>query len=154
MALREMLKEATRDEHVALEALLALDRPALTLEAYQDYLRVTHAFYGRVEPALRASRELAALGLDMGLRAKRGWLEADLAWFGVAPLAVVGVRVPAEGRALEHVGAAEGPGAIRDVGHAHPLDREGRHAEPSEVRIEPAALGAQAHVEPQGRELA
>jgi heme oxygenase len=94
MPLRDTLEEATREEHLALEALLALDRPGLTLAEYQDYLRLSHAFYGRVEPALRTSRALAALGLDMGLRNKRGWLEADLAWFGVAPLEAEAPCIP------------------------------------------------------------
>ena len=87
MALRDFLKQSTRDEHRALESLLALDAPALPLAAYQEYLRGMHAFHARVEPLLHASPALAALGIDMDPRSKRGWLEADLAWFGLPPLA-------------------------------------------------------------------
>ena len=86
MSLRETLKARTTGEHRALEELLALDRPDLSLQAYRDYLRLTHAFYNRLEPQLADSPHLAALGLDMRLRAKRKWLEADLSYFAEMPL--------------------------------------------------------------------
>ena len=94
MGLRETLKESTRDEHVALEALLALERPALTIHDYQGYLTATHAYYRRIEPRLGSSATLAAMGLDMRRRGKRAWLESDLAWFGLAPIAAADPPVP------------------------------------------------------------
>jgi heme oxygenase len=86
MALRESLKTRTTPEHRALEGLLGLDRPDLSLEAYREYLRLTHAFYSRLEPQLAESPHLAALGLDMRLRAKRKWLEDDLQYFEQPPV--------------------------------------------------------------------
>lgn len=104
MALRDLLRRSTRDEHAALESLLALDAPALPLAAYQEYLRGMHAFHARVEPLLRAPA-LAALGVDMGARAKRAWLEEDLRWFGLAPLDDA-PRVPAMADASRALGCA------------------------------------------------
>lgn len=102
MGLRESLREATREEHSALEALLALDRPALSLTQYRQYLRLTHGFYREVEPVLARAPALAALGLDMRRRGKRQWLEADLAFFGVEPVdaAAVPLDLVAPGRLI------------------------------------------------------
>ena len=85
MTLRDRLREATRAEHRHLESLLALERPHLPLVSYQEYLRLTHSFYSALEPRLAGAGELAAIGLDMGQRVKRHWLETDLAFFGLEP---------------------------------------------------------------------
>jgi heme oxygenase (biliverdin-IX-beta and delta-forming) len=101
MALRDALEAGTRAEHEELERLLALDSPALTLAGYQEFLRLTHAIYGSVEPNLCASRTLASVGLDMRLRCKTAWLRADLDHFGVAPLAAtVSLPLLEGGRAI------------------------------------------------------
>lgn len=97
MTLRDRLREATRDEHQRLEMLLALERPGLPLASYQQYLRLTHAFYAALEPRLADARGLAATGLDMGQRVKRHWLAADLAFFGLElPPAAPGARLPSQ----------------------------------------------------------
>lgn len=98
MSLRDRLREATRCEHRDLETLLALERPGLPLSSYQEYLRLAHGFYAALEPRLEGARELAAIGLDMGQRAKRRWLAADLGFFGLEPAASAGVAAaPPEG---------------------------------------------------------
>jgi heme oxygenase len=101
MTLRDRLREATRDEHRRLETLLALERPGLPLASYQQYLRLSHAFYAALEPRLAGARELAATGLDMARRTKRHWLAADLGYFGLAPAAPApGARLPSQGHLL------------------------------------------------------
>jgi heme oxygenase len=101
MTLRDRLREATRGEHQHLETLLALERPGLPLASYQQYLRLTHAFYAALEPPLADARALAATGLDMGQRAKRHWLAADLQFFGLEPAAPArGARLPSEGHLI------------------------------------------------------
>lgn len=86
--LRARLKEGTTGEHASVEQFLRLDSPALTLADYHAYLRGMESFLRGLEPQLEASAALRDFGIDMGARAKGGWLRADLDYFGLRRHAV------------------------------------------------------------------
>lgn len=105
MDLRRTLREQTRDEHEAIESLIDLGRPERSLRDYGEYLRVMHAYVAALEPRLEACAALGELGIAMGERRKRGWLEADLEDLRLEPLADA-VPVPAVAHLSHALGCA------------------------------------------------
>ena len=81
MSLRQQLKRETAPEHRLLEERLALTADTVTLGEYVHYLACTYGYYAGVEPVLRASSHLAALGIDAA-PSKLEALARDLAFFG------------------------------------------------------------------------
>jgi heme oxygenase len=81
--LRTVLARATRPAHAALEAEMRL-QGEVPLPRYLAYLRAMHAIVHAVEADVAIALE--ALGLDARARARRAWLERDLAHFGAPPL--------------------------------------------------------------------
>ena len=119
MTLRILLKDATRPAHERLERLLGLDAPDMTRGRYGEFLRCAHAFHVAMERAFE-SRPLHRWGLDMRVRAKRQWLERDLDFLALQPLAAA-VDAPADdepallGRAYVLEGATLGGRVLLDT---------------------------------------
>ncbi|WP_119716966.1 biliverdin-producing heme oxygenase [Cognatilysobacter tabacisoli] len=90
-ARRRYLREATAAAHAQVDALAA---PALhSTDGYAAYLRGMHRFLRHGEHALRDDQS----GPDV--RARRQWIEFDLATLGVAPLAADEPPAPLHGDA-------------------------------------------------------
>ena len=78
--LRDELRDKTAHLHRATESALDLMGPSVSLERYLSVLRVLHAVYSRIEPAILAHGGWTELGLDMKARSKLPLLEADIAF--------------------------------------------------------------------------
>ena len=98
MSLRQQLKRATALDHRLLEERLALTGNSVSLDDYAAYLECTYQYYAAVEPVLRASAHVAALGVDSASCSRLDALAHDLAFFGKdtpsapAPAAYVPLR--------------------------------------------------------------
>jgi heme oxygenase len=79
-SLREVLRERTTLLHRRAETALDLMNPSLSAEQYFGVLRLFHALYSQLEPAIVAHPGWAVLGLDMSARNKLPLLEQDLAF--------------------------------------------------------------------------
>ena len=77
------LKDQTRAEHVAIEAVLGLIRSDLTVESYRHVLERFYGFYRPVEDALEVAGGWESSGLNLNERKKVPLLEADLQFLGV-----------------------------------------------------------------------
>ena len=77
------LREETRSEHNAIEAVLGLMSASLTLDTYRHTLERFYGFYRPVEEAVHALGGWDGRGLDLGERRKTPLLEADLRALGV-----------------------------------------------------------------------
>jgi heme oxygenase len=101
-----LLREATRPDHEAMEAVPALKRlmaPDLTATEYAAVLQHMYAFHSVLEPVIAvALRDHKALALVDGSRLSA--LAEDLAWFGMPPVRS-GVAVPVLGSAAAAIGA-------------------------------------------------
>ncbi|MBX3290861.1 MAG: biliverdin-producing heme oxygenase [Acidobacteria bacterium] len=78
----QKLKEATRDQHDALESAVDVMNRSLALADYKEMLVKFYRFYSAVEPTLPAA-DLLANGFDIGPRQKLPFLVADLRHLGV-----------------------------------------------------------------------
>ena len=103
MGLRDTLRVSTVAEHQALEGVLGLEAPDLTLHAYGRYLQGMRAMTASVERCL--AQGLGGLGVDLGGRSKLGWLDRDLVHLGLAPWSRIRGLPPMESQA-ERLGCA------------------------------------------------
>ena len=78
----QKLKEATKDQHEALESAVDVMDRSLVLDDYKEMLVKFYRFYSAVEPTLPAA-DLLANGFDIDRRKKLPLLEADLRHLGV-----------------------------------------------------------------------
>ncbi|MBX3245032.1 MAG: biliverdin-producing heme oxygenase [Acidobacteria bacterium] len=78
----QKLKEATKDQHEALESAVDVMDRSLVLDDYKEMLVKFYRFYSAVEPTLPAG-DLLANGFDIDRRKKVPLLEADLRHLGV-----------------------------------------------------------------------
>ena len=78
------LRAETRPQHDALERVVDLLDPTLTLGRYRRWLHVLHGFHAPMERAIGAVPGWSALGLDPVERRRLAWLEADLTSLGEA----------------------------------------------------------------------
>ena len=101
------LRAETRPQHDALERVVDLLDPALTLERYRRWLHVLHGFHAPVERAICAVPGWSALGLDPVERRRLAWLETDLASLGEARAGAFGecAAVPVPRTLSEALGA-------------------------------------------------
>lgn len=76
------LKEATRDQHDALENVVDVMSRTFTIEDYRTLLLKFYRFYAAVEPLLPVD-DLKAEGFDVDARRKLPKLESDLEHIGV-----------------------------------------------------------------------
>ncbi|MGO9600101.1 MAG: biliverdin-producing heme oxygenase [Isosphaeraceae bacterium] len=77
------LRDQTRAEHVAIEAVLGLIRSDLTVESYRHVLERFYGFYRPVEDALEVAGGWESSGLNLNERKKVPLLEADLQFLGL-----------------------------------------------------------------------
>ncbi len=75
------LKETTRSQHDALEAVVDVMNKAFVIDDYKVLLRRFYRFYSAIEPQLPVA-ELADAGFDVSERLKLPLLERDLAALG------------------------------------------------------------------------
>lgn len=76
------LKEATREQHDALETVVDVMNKTFTADNYKGLLKKFYRFYSAIEPTLPAD-ELLAEGFDIGQRRKTPLLEKDLEALGI-----------------------------------------------------------------------
>lgn len=76
------LKEATRDQHEALENVVDVMNKTFSIEDYKELITKFYSFYAAVEPTLPAA-ELSAAGFDVEPRRKTPLLERDLKHLGI-----------------------------------------------------------------------
>ncbi|HEY3838485.1 MAG TPA: biliverdin-producing heme oxygenase [Bryobacteraceae bacterium] len=74
----EDLKRSTADRHRAIEAVVPLTSPSLTVACYADYLEHLLPFYLNIEARLKALPGLASAVIDIAERWKSESLVADL----------------------------------------------------------------------------
>jgi heme oxygenase len=84
--LRERLREATAALHASVETRLDIDAGIVTPNDYAALLARFFGFYAPVERGL-SKLDWRDSGLDFSKRLKAGWIEADLADFGVGDAA-------------------------------------------------------------------
>jgi heme oxygenase (biliverdin-IX-beta and delta-forming) len=76
------LKEATRDQHEALENVVDVMNKTFSIDDYKDLITKFYRFYSAIEPKLPAA-QLNAAGFDIEPRRKTPLLERDLEHLGV-----------------------------------------------------------------------
>lgn len=81
------LKEATRDQHEALENVVDVMSSTFTRDDYIGLITKFYTFYAAIEPTLPAA-SLATAGFDIGPRSKTKMLERDLKYLGAFETAV------------------------------------------------------------------
>ncbi len=74
------LKEATRDQHEALENVVDVMNKTFSIDDYKELITKFYRFYSAIEPKLPAA-ELNAAGFDIEPRRKTPLLERDLGTF-------------------------------------------------------------------------
>ena len=84
-AILARLRAETRPRHEALERVLDLLDPGLTLARYRAWLVTLRAFHAPMERRIGAVEGWAGLGIDPAERTRLAWLDADLVTLGVAP---------------------------------------------------------------------
>lgn len=88
------LKESTKEQHKALEFVVDIMRPDLTLDQYRHLLTKFYLFYAVIEPAL-PEELLRRNGFDLCERRKLPALEKDMGVLGVFdPEAEAGIGSP------------------------------------------------------------
>lgn len=76
------LKEATRDQHEALENVVDVMNSTFSVDDYKRLLTKFYRFYSAIEPTLPVD-ELSAAGFDVKQRRKTPLLQRDLEHLGV-----------------------------------------------------------------------
>lgn len=76
------LKEATREQHEALESVVDVMSRTFTLDDYRELLTKFYRFYSAIEPKLPVA-ELMRNGFDVQPRRKTPLLEVDLKALGI-----------------------------------------------------------------------
>jgi heme oxygenase len=118
-SLRAALRTTTHVEHVRLNRhglLAGLTRPDYPLSSYHLVLLAYHRFYAAVEAAIEAVPAAMNAGFDYQARRKRGWLDADLAYFqldpqtapNTLPEALLGLRLNSPGSLIGTLYVIEG----------------------------------------------
>ncbi len=107
-SLLERLKNETRPEHEAIEAVLDLMDEGLTMSAYRSRLERFYGFYATIERRLHELGGWDEHGIDLSARRKLPLLESDLKALGVE--AVSGLPVCMELPILP--GLADGFGCL------------------------------------------
>lgn len=78
MDILERLKQQTADEHRAVENVVPLTRPGLTIGDYADYLEWSFPFYCAIEGRLKDVPGLERVLPDLDRRWKTPLIERDL----------------------------------------------------------------------------
>ncbi len=88
------LKESTKEQHEALEFVVDVMRPDLTMDHYKGLLAKFYLFYAAIEPALPADL-LRNNGFDLDKRLKLPALEKDMNALGISdPEVEAGIGKP------------------------------------------------------------
>lgn len=101
------LKEATREQHDALENVVDVMNRMFTQEDYKELLSKFYRFYSAIEPTLPAD-ELREHGFDVEERRKLPLLERDLDTLGILEEARESNDVPADVPKLDTAAKAFG----------------------------------------------
>jgi heme oxygenase len=108
----ERLRSDTRAAHASIETVPALSRllmPDLTQAEYIHALRKMQAFHAAVGPALRLQLQRVSRAQVLLDSSALAALDADLAWYGVLPLAAPEIPYPPDaGAALGTLYVLEG----------------------------------------------
>ena len=100
----ERLRSETRDQHLAIEAVVPLSRPGLTRQRYVAYLEALLGFYTPLEERLGRLSCWSALGFDHGARRKLPLLTQDLAALGGRDEVTLCTTLPALETAAQALG--------------------------------------------------
>lgn len=79
----DRLRGETRHEHDAIEAVLDIMTPGLSIAAYRQQLSRFYGFYQPLEASLASLADWSRVGLDLDVRRKSELLVADLDHLGV-----------------------------------------------------------------------